>query len=243
MANIIYINDLRANIDPGFIRTPTGYVADDSTSRFILGLGDKMHLSTPPLTAGEFGRIRSSIEGTDEEWGNRTLGNGDWTSSPESEREEPYVNSSRTIYRTYSDVDKGQIQYYVDTDFVNPFQPFFKDNNHLNFKEVLPDRTIEYTRQATVPIQRDTSLDPVYDEKLEKLENSSLYSGYSGHGSNFGKIRPYVTSFEADEARLGPNKLYNPNQWFVDTQNQREDIQALQMRTMIRHNYAPAQLF
>ncbi len=26
--------------------------------------------------------------------------------------------------------------------------------------------------------------------------------------------------FSAGEARMGPNKLYNPNQWFVDTQNQ-----------------------
>ncbi len=49
--------------------------------------------------------------------------------------------------------------------------------------------------------------------------------------------------FSAGEARMGPNKLYNPNQWFVDTQNQREDVQALQMRTIIRQNYAPAQLF
>ncbi len=32
--------------------------------------------------------------------------------------------------------------------------------------------------------------------------------------------------FSAGEARMGPNKLYNPNQWFVDTQNQREDVQS-----------------
>jgi hypothetical protein len=66
MANIIYINDLRANRDPNFIRTPIGYVANDSTSRPILGLGDKLQLDVPPQTAGEFGNIRASIEGSDE---------------------------------------------------------------------------------------------------------------------------------------------------------------------------------
>ncbi len=66
-----------------------------------------------------------------------------------------------------------------------------------------------------------------------KLENPSRYSGYPmGKG---------YLQFSAGEARMGPNKLYNPNQWFVDTQNQREDVQALQMRTIIRQNYAPAQ--
>ncbi len=34
----------------------------------------------------------------------------------------------------------------------------------------MPDRTIEYTRQAIVPIQKDTSLDPVYDQQLLKLK-------------------------------------------------------------------------
>ncbi len=45
-------------------------------------------------------------------------------------------------------------------------------------KQIMPDRTIEYTRQAIVPIQKDTSLDPVYDQQLLKLENPSRYSGY-----------------------------------------------------------------
>jgi hypothetical protein len=232
MANIIYINDLRPNRDPEFIRTPIGYVANDSTSRPILGMGDKLQLDIPPLTAGDFGRIRSSIEGIDEfSWQQRDPSHPDL--------EFPEI-SNRSIYN-YSDIDKGQIQYYIDTDFVNPFQPFFKDNNHLSFKEILPDRTIEYTRQAIVPIQRDTSLDPVYDQKLLRLENASIYSG-SPMGKTFGRNEGGM-QFSAAEARMGPNELYNPNQWFVDTQNQREDVQALQMRTMIRHNYAPAQLF
>jgi hypothetical protein len=214
MANIIFINDLRANQDPGFIKTPIGYVADDSTSRPILGMGDMLELDKPPLTAGDFGNIRASIEGTDEF---------------------NYEKDHDSIYNHYSDIDKGQVQYYIDTNFVNPFQPFFKDNNHLSFKQIMPDRTIEYTRQPIVPIQRDTSLNPLYDERLLKLENPSLYGG-----SPMGKGG---LNFTSAEARMGPNNLYNPNQWFVDSQNQREDIQALQMRTIIRHNYAPAQLF
>lgn len=214
MANIIYINDLRSNRDSDFTKTPIGYVANDSTSRPILGLGDKLELDVPPLTSGDFGNIRASIEGTNE------------FSDIES-------SENKTVYHNYSDVDKGQIQYYVDTNFVNPFQPFFKDNNHIVMKQIMPDRTIEYTRQAIVPIQKDTSLDPVYDQQLLKLENPSRYSGYPmGKG---------YLQFSAGEARMGPNKLYNPNQWFVDTQNQREDVQALQMRTIIRQNYAPAQ--
>ncbi len=66
MANIIYINDLRSNRDSDFTKTPIGYVANDSTSRPILGLGDKLELDVPPLTSGDFGNIRASIEGTNE---------------------------------------------------------------------------------------------------------------------------------------------------------------------------------
>ncbi len=42
----------------------------------------------------------------------------------------------------------------------------------------MPDRTIEYTRQAIVPIQKDTSLDPVYDQQCIKIRKSISYSGY-----------------------------------------------------------------
>ncbi len=35
------------------------------------------------------------------------------------------------------------------------------------------------TRQAIVPIrEKDTRVDPVYDQQLLKLENPSRYSGY-----------------------------------------------------------------
>lgn len=221
---LIYLNDLSSNLDPGFIKTPLGFVADDSTSRPILGLGDKLNLDSPPLTAGDFGRLRSSIEGYDE------------------------FNTGRigkTIYRNYSEIDKGQIQYYIDTDFINPFTPFFKDTNHLSFKQQSRDRTIEYTREPIIPIQKNTSFNQVYGARLMKLENPAIYSGSPmgpaparGNGGEIGGLQ-----FKAQEGRMGPNALDNPNQWFVDTQNQREDVQALQMRTMIRNNYAPAQLF
>ncbi|CCV02561.1 hypothetical protein IIV31_189R [Armadillidium vulgare iridescent virus] len=223
MANIIYINDLRPNLDPTFIRTPVGFVADDSTSRPVLGLGQKLELDMPPLTAGEYGRIRASIEGT-----------GEYDDVQEG------IGTS-SVYNHYSNIDKGQIQYYMDTDFINPFQPFFKDTNHISTKQILPDRTIEYLRQPIVPISRSSSLNPVYDEQLQKLENP-----YLNHGFPLGKgPLQYGSAF----VRMGEseggifNKLNSPNQWVVDTQNQREDIQALQMRTMIRQNYTPAEMY
>ncbi len=75
-------------------------------------MGDKLELDVPPLTSGDFGNIRASIEGTNE------------FSDIES-------SENKTVYHNYSDVDKGSNTILVDTNFVNPFLTFFKDNNHI----------------------------------------------------------------------------------------------------------------
>ncbi len=53
MANIIYINDLRSNRDSDFTKNTNRICSNDSTSRPILGLGDKLELDVPPLTSGD----------------------------------------------------------------------------------------------------------------------------------------------------------------------------------------------
>ncbi len=99
-------------------------------------------------------------------------------------------------------------------------------------KQIMPDRTIEYTRQAIVPIQKDTSLDPVYDQQLLKLENPSRYSGYPmGKG---------YLQFSAGEARMGPNKLYNPNQCVCRYAKSKRRCTSFTNENNYKTNYAPA---
>lgn len=164
MATITNLN--KFNRDSNFTKTSArSYTANDSTSRFVLGLGQTMCTDIPPPTSGIFGNVYASIFGD-------------------------YVqHSSESIYDCYSKIDKGNIQYYIDTDFANPFRAFFGENNSVTFKQVLPNHTVDYSRQTT-----------------------------------------------ADD-----NCIFK-NQWFLDSQKQREDIQALQMKTILRNDYIPAQL-
>lgn len=164
MANIILLNNLQRGYDPTFIKIPGFFVANDATARPILG-SEKLRLATPPLSSE---RAMSAIDGSDlfQELDHRS-----------------------TVYTHYSDVDKGQIQYFIDTDRVDPFKSFM--GSHITMKRLSPNGIVEYTRQAT------------------------------NHLSSRQDV----------------------NQWFIDTQLQREDIQALQMRPTIRSDYIPYKLF
>lgn len=170
----LLLNDFSDFNDKGFTSfvNPGGgvrYIANDSTANFILGMGSKRRLDKPPYITTQCLKDNINFIPRDEE---------------EQRSNGPLC---------YSDVKTGYIQYYIDTDFVNPFNQIFP-HNALTFKQISDDNTIEYTRQPYVPISYQQS--------------------------------PKET-----------------NQWFHDTQNQREDIQALKMRTIIRHNYTPSKLF
>jgi hypothetical protein len=198
---IVYVNNLQRSFDANFNKVPKcgccgGFIAKDPTSRFVLGQGDMIHLSTPPYN-GSLG-LKAAIDGNMEE-----------------------EEENRGVWLNYSDINKGDIQYYVNTEFVNPFTRFFDDKNNLDFKQVLPDGTIEYSRQRVVPIQKASSFDSRFDQELLANRDPRI------EHPNF----------------LVSTTSNQPNQEFVDSQNQREDIQALQLRTVVRHEFTPAFLF
>lgn len=166
---IIYLNDQFLNRDAHFQPTRYGYMALDSTSKYP-GVIETKFMDNPPFITPP--SIKGLIDGKDEF----------------------LPTNNHTIYDRYSKVDKGQVTYYIDTDFINPFTPLQLDWDALSMKHTNMDRTIDYTRIPNVSIQRANSLVPT-------------------------------------------------NQWTVDTQNQREDIQGLQLRTMVRNNFTPSELF
>jgi len=102
--------------DLSFIPNHGMFKASDRTSKTILG-NDILIFKHPPLNSNI--SITDSIN---------SLGN----------------DNNTPIYSNYGHVDKGNINYYIDTGFVNPLMAVDSEFNNPAIKQILSDKTIVY---------------------------------------------------------------------------------------------------
>ena len=82
----------------------------------------------------------------------------------------------------------------------------------------------------------DTFFDNPFNQVYEKDDDAITFKQVSDDGTIEYTRQPLLPI-----PYYGRTMLYP--QWFVDTQNQRKDIQALEMRTIVRQDYTPYTLF